>query len=71
MACSIILNVGTFASFGIGCIFSQTQLVSVSYRYCLAILTAVVIVGGIKRIGAFRMLVPFMAALYILVVFGC
>jgi AGCS family alanine or glycine:cation symporter len=33
----------------------------------LAILTAVVIVGGIKRIGAFtEKLVPFMAALYIL-----
>ncbi|HPB80165.1 MAG TPA: sodium:alanine symporter family protein [Sedimentibacter sp.] len=68
---------GTFASFGIGCMV-QSNSVALSAQstfgipvlatgIVLAILTAVVIVGGIKRIGAFtEKLVPFMAALYIL-----
>jgi AGCS family alanine or glycine:cation symporter len=68
---------GTFASFGIGCMV-QSNSVALSAEstfgipvlitgIALAILTAVVIVGGIKRIGAFtEKLVPFMAALYIL-----
>jgi len=68
---------GTFASFGIGCMV-QSNSVALSAEstfgipvlatgIVLAILTAVVIVGGIKRIGAFtEKLVPFMAALYIL-----
>ncbi len=68
---------GTFASFGIGCMV-QSNSVALSAQstfgipvlatgIVLAILTAVVIVGGIKRIGAFtEKLVPFMAAFYIL-----
>jgi AGCS family alanine or glycine:cation symporter len=68
---------GTFASFGIGCMV-QSNSVALSAQstfgvpvlatgIILAVLTAAVIVGGIKRIGAFtEKLVPFMAALYIL-----
>ncbi len=68
---------GTLASFGIGCMV-QSNSVALSAEstfgipvlvtgIVLAVLTAVVIVGGIKRIGAFtEKLVPFMAALYIL-----
>ena len=68
---------GTFASFGIGCMV-QSNSVALSAQstfgvpvmvtgIVLAILTGAVIVGGIKRIGAFtEKLVPFMAALYIL-----
>ncbi len=68
---------GAFASFGIGCMV-QSNSVALSAEstfgipvlatgIVLAVLTAVVIVGGIKRIGAFtEKLVPFMAALYIL-----
>ena len=67
---------GTLASFGIG---NMTQSNSVALAMegsfkvppiatgiILAIITALVIVGGIKRIGAFtEKLVPFMAAVYI------
>ena len=67
---------GTLASFGIG---NMTQSNSVALAMegsfkvppiatgiILAIITALVIVGGIKRIGAFtEKLVPFMAAIYI------
>ena len=68
---------GTIASFGIGCMV-QSNSVALSAEstfgvpvlvtgIVLAVLTAIVIVGGIKRIGAFtEKLVPFMAALYIL-----
>lgn len=68
---------GTLASFGIGCMV-QSNSVALSAEstfgipvlatgIVLAVLTAVVIVGGIKRIGAFtEKLVPFMAALYII-----
>jgi AGCS family alanine or glycine:cation symporter len=68
---------GTFASFGIGCMV-QSNSVALSAQstfgvpvmvtgIVLAVLTGAVIVGGIKRIGAFtEKLVPFMAALYIL-----
>ena len=73
----IFATFGTLASFGIGCMV-QSNSVALSAEstfgvpvlvtgIVLAILTAVVIVGGIKRIGAFtEKLVPFMAALYIL-----
>lgn len=68
---------GTLASFGIG---NMTQSNSVALAVqgsfkipplatgiVLAIVTALVIVGGIKRIGAFtEKLVPFMAAIYII-----
>ena len=68
---------GTLASFGIGCMV-QSNSVALSAEstfgipvlatgIILAVLTAAVIVGGIKRIGAFtEKLVPFMAAIYIL-----
>ncbi|HOW22433.1 MAG TPA: sodium:alanine symporter family protein [Sedimentibacter sp.] len=67
---------GTFASFGIGCMV-QSNSVALSAEstfgvpvmvtgIVLAILTGAVIIGGIKRIGAFtEKLVPFMAAIYI------
>ena len=73
----IFATFGTLASFGIGCMV-QSNSVALSAEstfgmpvlvtgIVLAILTAVVIVGGIKRIGAFtEKLVPFMAALYII-----
>ena len=73
----IFATFGALASFGIGCMV-QSNSVALSAEstfgvpvlvtgIVLAILTAVVIVGGIKRIGAFtEKLVPFMAALYIL-----
>ena len=73
----IFATFGTLASFGIGCMV-QSNSVALSAEstfgipvlvtgIALAILTAVVIVGGIKRIGAFtEKLVPFMAALYII-----
>ena len=73
----IFATFGTLASFGIGCMV-QSNSVALSAEstfgvpvlvtgIVLAILTAVVIVGGIKRIGAStEKLVPFMAALYIL-----
>lgn len=68
---------GMLAAFGIGNMvqsnsvaaalqssFSVTPLIT---GIVLAVLTALVIVGGIKRIGAFtEKLVPFMAAIYIL-----
>lgn len=68
---------GTLASFGIG---NMTQSNSVALAVqgsfkipplatgiVLAVITALVIVGGIKRIGAFtEKLVPFMAAIYII-----
>ncbi|HOK49487.1 MAG TPA: amino acid carrier protein, partial [Sedimentibacter sp.] len=68
---------GAFASFGIGCMV-QSNSVALSAEstfgipvlatgIVLAVLTAVVIVGGIKRIGAFtEKLVPFMAVFYFL-----
>jgi AGCS family alanine or glycine:cation symporter len=67
---------GTFASFGIGCMV-QSNSVALSAEstfgvpvmvtgIVLAILTGAVIIGGIKRIGAFtEKLVPFMSAIYI------
>jgi AGCS family alanine or glycine:cation symporter len=67
---------GTFASFGIGCMV-QSNSVALSAQstfgvpvmvtgIVLAILTGAVIIGGIKRIGAFtEKLVPFMSAIYI------
>lgn len=73
----IFAILGTLASFGIG---NMTQSNSVALAMnnafkvppiatgiILAVITALVIVGGIKRIGAFtEKLVPFMAAIYII-----
>jgi AGCS family alanine or glycine:cation symporter len=72
----LFASFGALASFGIGCMvqsnsvafamegtFHVTPIVT---GVVLAIITAVVIIGGIKRIGAFtEKLVPFMAAVYI------
>ena len=77
MAGSIICNFGVLASFGIG---NMTQSNSVAAALetsfgvkplitgiILAIITGVVVVGGLKRIAAFtEKLVPFMAAVYMI-----
>ncbi len=68
---------GAFAAFGIGNMVQSNSVAAAlqsSFNLnpwitgvVLAILTALVIIGGIKRIGAFtEKLVPFMAAIYIL-----
>ena len=74
---SIFAIFGALAAFGIGNMV-QSNSVAASLKATfninpwitgsvLAIITAMVIVGGIKRIGAFtEKLVPFMAAIYIL-----
>lgn len=73
----IFAAMGAFAAFGIGNMV-QSNSVSASLKVTfgvdpmvtgivLAVVTAVVIIGGIKRIGAFtEKLVPFMAAIYII-----
>ena len=68
---------GAFAAFGIGNMVQSNSVadaLETSFGVApwmtgvvLAVLTALVIIGGIKRIGAFtEKLVPFMAAIYIL-----
>jgi len=67
---------GALASFGIGCMVQSNSVAfamegtfgvsPIITGIILAVITAVVIIGGIKRIGAFtEKLVPFMAAVYI------
>jgi AGCS family alanine or glycine:cation symporter len=68
---------GAFAAFGIGNMVQSNSVAAAMQSsfgvapmitgVILAVVTALVIVGGIKRIGAFtEILVPFMAAIYII-----
>lgn len=68
---------GTFATFGIGNMVQSNSISNTLYKsfginpwitgIIVGIITFVVIIGGIKRIGSFtEKLVPFMAAFYIL-----
>lgn len=68
---------GAFAAFGIGCM-TQSNSIAGAFKetfglqpwimgVILAVLAAIILIGGIKRIGQFaEKIVPFMAALYIL-----